>query len=264
MRVITLLNEKGGACKTTLATTLSAGLAIKGYSVLLIDSDAQGHATIAFGFKKQPGFYDLLVRDAGFEDVLKLVPPERYALPDEASQIAGRLMLLPSNAETRSIANQIDDVTLLLTRLYALRGVFDYVIIDTSPSPSLLHNVIYIATDAIIYPTICEEFSIDGLRHSMGHKATFDPFRQTKNMPPIELMGIVPTLYRKSTVEHSENLKRLKAKFGQAVWQPIPLAIVWAEAAGMRKSIFAIAPNSSAAKRAWGMVNAVEGFYVKA
>jgi chromosome partitioning protein len=266
VKVITLHNLKGGCAKTTTAVTLAVGLAIKGYNVLLIDSDAQGHASIALGLQKQPGFYDLLVRGEKFEDTLLYVPPERYALPDDVSSITGRLMLLPSNAESRNIANQINgnDVTILLTRLVALRGIFDYVIIDTSPTPSLLHSVIYIATDAILYPTVCEAYSFDGLIQSMAHKDTFDPFRQTKNMPPIDLMGIIPTLYRGKTVEHSENLASLVAEYGDVVWKPIKMSIVWAEAAGQHKSIFAIAPESGAARQAWQVVNRVEAYYVKA
>ncbi len=44
MKVITLLNEKGGVTKTTQATHIAAGLAIKGYRVLLVDADAQANA----------------------------------------------------------------------------------------------------------------------------------------------------------------------------------------------------------------------------
>ena len=77
MKVITLLNEKGGVAKTTMAVHAAAGLAIKGYKVVLIDADAQGHATIALGRQKEPGFYDLIVRGAPFDKVLRRINPER-------------------------------------------------------------------------------------------------------------------------------------------------------------------------------------------
>ena len=70
MKIVTLLNEKGGVGKTTLATHLAAGLAIRGKRVILVDADPQGHATIAFGLSKEPGFYDLIVRNAPFQKVL--------------------------------------------------------------------------------------------------------------------------------------------------------------------------------------------------
>ena len=42
--VISFLNQKGGSGKTTLATNVAHGLVIKGYKVLLVDTDAQGSA----------------------------------------------------------------------------------------------------------------------------------------------------------------------------------------------------------------------------
>ena len=68
MKVLTFLNEKGGVGKTTLTSTIGAGLAIMGYRVLLIDADPQGHLTISYGLKKHHSLYDLLVRDAEFND----------------------------------------------------------------------------------------------------------------------------------------------------------------------------------------------------
>ena len=43
MKVLTLLNEKGGVGKTTLTTHIAAGLAIMGYRVVLIDADPQAN-----------------------------------------------------------------------------------------------------------------------------------------------------------------------------------------------------------------------------
>lgn len=44
MKVIAVLNQKGGSGKTTIATHLARGLQIQGHSVLLVDSDKQGSA----------------------------------------------------------------------------------------------------------------------------------------------------------------------------------------------------------------------------
>ena len=44
MKVIAVLNQKGGSCKTTIATHLARALQLQGSSVLLVDSDKQGSA----------------------------------------------------------------------------------------------------------------------------------------------------------------------------------------------------------------------------
>lgn len=45
MKVISILNQKGGSGKTTLSTNLARALQLMGNDVLLIDSDPQGSAT---------------------------------------------------------------------------------------------------------------------------------------------------------------------------------------------------------------------------
>ncbi|RMM00409.1 ATPase, ParA family, partial [Pseudomonas savastanoi pv. nerii] len=44
MRVIAVLNQKGGSGKTTIATHLTRAFQLDGSSVLLVDSDPQGSA----------------------------------------------------------------------------------------------------------------------------------------------------------------------------------------------------------------------------
>ncbi|WP_458411025.1 nucleotide-binding protein [Aeromonas caviae] len=44
VKVISVLNQKGGSGKTTIATHLSRALQLAGYDILLIDSDPQGSA----------------------------------------------------------------------------------------------------------------------------------------------------------------------------------------------------------------------------
>lgn len=44
MKVVAVLNEKGGCGKTTIATNLARGLQMEGLDVLIVDSDVQGSA----------------------------------------------------------------------------------------------------------------------------------------------------------------------------------------------------------------------------
>ena len=258
MIIITLLNEKGGVGKTTVATHIAAGLAIRGKRVLLVDADPQGHATIAFGLAKEPGFYDLIVRNAPFQQVLRLVPAERYNVPDEAPNTRGQLLMVPSNIETRSISGNISDAFTVLKRFNQLRNAIDYVIFDTSPTPSLLHSSIYMATDGIIYPTKCEAWSFDGLRESLTHKDQFSPIRQQYDLNDIKVLGVVPTMFRGRTLEHQDNLRRLQDTFGSLVWRPVPVRTIWAEVASARRTVFSLAPGTTTADDAWGLVDQLE------
>lgn len=248
MKVITIGNEKGGVGKTTTATTIAAGLAHKGHRVLMIDADAQGHATRALGLNKQPALYNWLVRSANYQEVLQAVPAERYAAPDGATNF----YLVASNVETRNIANSISDAYAVADVLTPLESLFDYVVIDTSPTPSLLHGAIYLATDYMIYPTLCEYWSFDGLAESLSRR------QQVQHMHKVVTAGIIPYRVRLQTLEHSENLARLRDQFKELVWEPIPESIVWAEATAYHVPVFVYAPDHAAVDSVWSMVARVE------
>lgn len=256
MKVITLLNEKGGVGKTTLAIHIAAGLAIRGYRVVLTDADPQGHATLSLGVKKEPGLYDLLVRGSPFKEVLRAAPVERYQVPDYKPK--GQLFVVPSNVETRSIPIQISDAFAVEDRFRELEDAVDVVIFDTSPTPSLLHGSIYLATDAIIYPTKCEFLSFDGLVESLTHRQMIQPTRERWGLSKIEIMGIVPTMYRSATLVHQENLNKLKSRFGKLVWPEIIMRTIWAEASSVGQLVYQFAPDSNAAREAWNLVDRVE------
>lgn len=257
MKVLTLANEKGGVGKTTTAVHLAAGLAVRGHRVLLIDADAQGHATFGLGLKNEPGLYELLVRDGTeWKDVLRVVQPESYEPPNQKAQ--GFLAVLPGNTETSFIAQKIDNTLAISGRLEELTDSIDVVIFDTSPTPSLLHGIIYLATDAIIYPTLCETYSLNGLLSTHRNLQQFSQQRERMTGKGIVNAGIVPNIFRPNTVEHSENLKALEKKFGDLVLSPMVMRITWSEAAALRRPVFAVAPESGAAQDAWRLVETSE------
>jgi chromosome partitioning protein len=254
MRIITLLNEKGGVGKTTLAVTLASGLAIRGARVVLVDADAQANATLALGQVDAPGLYDLLVREHSFDETLVRIPDANFA--DQEAR--GELLLIRSNVETKNIANSLPDAIIVQERLADLDGWADYVVIDTSPSPDLFHSAILIATDAVVFPCICEMGALVGLTKSHSRLKTASNFRASVGKPPIEALGIVPTFYRSSTVLHGINLGKLRDEWGDLVWREVPQRVTWGEASQMQQSIFAYAPSSDAARDGWEIVDHVE------
>ena len=48
MKVVSVINYKGGVGKTTITSNLAAGLATRGYKVLVIDLDPQSNLTFSF------------------------------------------------------------------------------------------------------------------------------------------------------------------------------------------------------------------------
>lgn len=274
MKIITLLNHKGGVGKTTMAVTVACGLAAKGKRVMLVDADGQGSATIALGFKKSPAFYDLIVRGAMYEQVLQVVPPERYmkagralATSDKPMRINGEvadvapyptsgfLWVVGGNAETLNI-DPMANTTTVRQRLHDLEEDVDVIVIDTSPTPSKLHAGIYLATDYILYVTEVEYLAYDGLLESIRYFNAAQNYRLDYGIAQMAVMGIIPNKYRPQTAQHQANLETLQAKYGTAVWDPIALRIAWSDAAMERIPVYNYT-NPDASADAWGVVNRV-------
>jgi chromosome partitioning protein len=249
-KVVSLLANKGGVGKSTTSVHLAAGLANKGYTVLLIDADPQGHATISLDARKSPAFYNLVVRsdEHSIPDVAVEIPHAVYAPPNEP--IKGRLYLVAGNQETFAIASTVTDPAVLREKIDELSGV-DVVVIDTPPTPGLLLALIYHTASYVIIPTECELLSIDGL-------ATTTVSIARANM---QLLGILPTKYEKATELHRHNLSVLAQTAALKrwdLWSPISKGTIWREASQAHRTVFNIAPRSRAAEEMTEIVNLVE------
>jgi chromosome partitioning protein len=255
MNVITMINEKGGVGKTTSAIHIASGLAIRGQRVLLIDTDAQAHSTYSLGQPDFGGLYRLLVQDAEWKEVLRAPDPTIWA----GDNPAGSLYLLPSNIETRGIPQMIQDVDALYERLQELSDHIDTVVIDTSPTPSLLHAVIYYASDGVVFPAECEALSLDGLAKSAVRMRKESEKREYNGRPPLRLLGVQPTMYDGRTNAHEFGLSQIKTHFGEErTWNPISNRTIWRDAAYQRQTVFAYAPNSAGTNEAWEMIDQLE------
>lgn len=258
MKVITLLNEKGGVGKTTFSTHVAAGLALRGYRVVLVDTDAQANATSALGLDKTPGFYDLTVREAEWRDTLMAVHPDVYSPPD--SQSKGQLFCVPSNHESRTVAMSMKNRLVIRSRFNQLRKAIDFFVVDTSPTPSMLNEALLLATDYVLIPTDCESFSaLEGLPDSIGHIQNAAEALSNSQLAGPKILAIIPNKYRATTVLHRDMLRHLQTTYGDLVFEPIRLHVGISETQTVQQFLFAAAPGHELTEQFWRLVDVVEG-----
>lgn len=266
---VVVLNEKGGVGKTMIACSLAAGLAARGLNVCLIDADGQGHSTKSFGFEKEPGFYHAAVKfgqptEPGEQpfDVrtwLRPISPDVFAPPDVDT--FGKLYLLPGDSETKWISEHAVDGLSIHKLVDYLSQSFDFIVFDTGPAPSVMQAMVLIAADGIIIPTKPEYLSFDGVVEAINHIRQSNLAREKINRPRSEIVGIVPNMVRKRTVEHQENMNMLREQFGALVWDEVPQYTALTEVTTFRASIFNIAPRSRAASACWRIVDRLMEVY---
>ncbi len=255
MRVLSIINEKGGTGKTTLTTNLAAGLALRGHRVVLVDADNQAHATISLRIRPGPALYNLLINGATWEESLVFVPGDYYGNLDGQ----GQLFLLPSDESTRNVPAQMKSPLAIRDRFFELDDLVDAIIVDTSPSITALHTGLYFASHYIIYPTQCEYLSIAGLQRSLDHRAQAERIGKERDLPTASVLAIVPNMFEGRESVQYQNLGWLKGKYGdELVWPPIRKGTVWKQASQMRQPVFSIDSHSKAALEATQFIQAVE------
>ena len=88
MHVIAVLNQKGGAGKTTIATHLARALQISGADVLLIDSDPQGRARDWAAVREEQPLSVVGIDRPTIERDLKNIARKDFVVIDGAPQAA--------------------------------------------------------------------------------------------------------------------------------------------------------------------------------
>jgi len=162
MRVIAIVNQKGGCGKTTTAVNLAGALAADGFRVLVLDLDPQAHATLALGRVPEDldaNLYDVLV---DLEDGTAL---QEVLVPVASGLDLGPSSIVLSALEQKLAADRHDSRTRRLARaLSGLPPAYDFVLVDCPPNVGLLTFNALRAAGEVIVPLETSFFAIDGVQ----------------------------------------------------------------------------------------------------
>lgn len=259
MKVITVFNEKGGVGKTTLTGIIGAGLAMLDYKVLLVDADGQGDLTTNMGIQKQAGFFKFVKwgdnESVDFVDLRELI----FRVPQDNCD--GQLYIVPGNNDSYSIPGSMNlrgMVGSLAKRLALLERGFDFVLIDTQPSATMLHDALGLITDWFICPTDPEPLSAyGGLNSTLLHIADIREQSLARGRDKANLLGIIPNKYRSNTTLHEYIYNKLVDEYGDLVFDPLPLRTTIPEAQFKKTTLMHDAPALETNAFLWAIINRV-------
>ena len=219
--VISVTNQKGGVGKTTTAINLAYYLSKSGKKTLLIDFDPQGNATSGFGINKN----DLIYTSS--EVVAGSCTLDAAILPTDYKNLFV-VPTVPALANTEAELSQADKrFSRLKTAIASSDYNFDYIIIDSPPSLSLLTVNGLIASSYILLPVQTEFYALEGLGQLLE---TVKLIRKGMN-PELDIIGVLPTMVDSRTVLSSQVHEEIKKHFPGKVFDTvIPRNIRVAEA----------------------------------
>jgi len=233
MRIITVINQKGGTGKTTITMNLGVALALMGKKILLIDFDPQANLTYSFGIRNPKNtIVEVLQGKQTIQTIL---------VKKEGLDIAPSSSLL-ADLEV-SIINKIGREQLLQDRLKGLKE-YDYVFIDSPPSLSILTINALTTAGEVLIPLQMEILSLQGLTQLLK---TIDEVKNVLNKK-LSITGIVVSMYDGRRRLSSEILNEIKNNLKEKVFNSlIRICVKIAESPSFAKSVLSYAPSSEGA-----------------
>ncbi|MDA1259210.1 MAG: ParA family protein [Planctomycetota bacterium] len=242
MRVLAIINQKGGVGKTTSCMNLGAALAEAGLRVLLVDLDPQAHLSISFDRMPAPGdpsIYSVLTGQHPLADVIQPTHREGLSIAPTNLDLTG--------AESE-LAGEIGRESLLRDALRDLAKTADapdIVLLDCPPSLGTLSLNALVCADGVIVPLQAEFFALQGMAQLLD---VLERVKRRLN-PRLELVGILVGMYSRQRNLSREVVEELQRHFGEILLPTfVRVNVRLAEAPSHAQTIFEYAPESGAAQ----------------
>ncbi|MBQ3310259.1 ParA family protein [Candidatus Saccharibacteria bacterium] len=253
-KVICVTNQKGGVGKTTTAVNLGYYLAKDKFRVLLVDLDPQGNATSGLGVGKGELKQTMTEVMAGVAKLKEVVTTTKYKNLDIAPttpQLA--------NAEVE-LAKRPKKFVTLKAALTEVAKNYDYIIIDSPPSLSLLTVNGMVAADYLLLPVQTEFYALEGVAQLLE---SMKLVKKAMN-PGLKLLGVLATMYDKRTTLSVQVLEEVKKYFKDKVFETtIPRNVRVAEAPSHGVPVGAYDKFSKGSKAYKALAREVEGRTIK-
>ena len=220
-KIIAIANQKGGVAKTTTSVNLSASLAATKRSVLLVDMDPQGNATMGSGIDKSnlaASVYHVLVGEAEIGEAIQKTDEAGYdMLPANADLTAAEVELLNLSGRERRLRDALAKV----------QDQYQYIFIDCPPSLNMLTLNSLVAASAVLIPIQCEYYALEGLTALVN---TIEEIKDSLN-PGLGIMGLLRTMYDPRNRLSNDVTLQLQKYFGDKLYRTvIPRNVRLAEA----------------------------------
>ena len=216
MKIISIINQKGGVGKTTTVINLAAGLAQQEKKILVIDLDPQGNATTGLGLSNLENssetIYGVLNDTKTISEVIKKTEFKNLDIVSSNVDLSGLEVETAGDSERAFILKGK-----LTAFLNDSRGSYDYILVDCPPSLNLLTVMALVSSHSLVVPLQTEFFALEGLTQLIK---TIERIKTNLN-PELNIRGILLTMYDKRNKLSSQVEKEARDFFREKVYTTV-------------------------------------------
>ena len=215
VKIISVINQKGGVGKTTTVVNLATALATMGQKILVVDLDPQGNATTGLGRSNNEtdkNIYKFIIGQENPKNCIQTSCVKNLDIIGSNVNLSG-LEIETANDPNRAFLLK----EILKEKNVDLLNNYENIFIDCPPSLSLLTVMSLVVADQLLVPLQTEFFALEGISQLVK---TIERIKINLN-PTLEIRGILLTMFDKrnklSTQVDDEARKYFKEKVYKTV-----------------------------------------------
>jgi chromosome partitioning protein len=220
-------NFKGGVGKSTTCVNFAHYLALKGYRVLVVDTDSQATTTSMFGYMPDAQItqeHTLLPYLDSSETSLVYAVRRTYwpnidLIPSCLALYDAELAIAAHLATQEDRAKRLDFFSELKYGLQTVSEHYDVILLDSPPSLGLISINVLLAADCLLVPTAPRMYDFT---------STVQFFRMVRNYisqidedKEYRWISVLATLFDQRLVSHKQFFEVMQACFGDVILQHV-------------------------------------------
>jgi chromosome partitioning protein len=225
--VIACQNFKGGVGKSTTCVNFAHYLALKGYRVLVIDTDSQATSTSMFGYLPDAEItqeHTLLPYLDSSESTLVYAVRKTYwpnidLIPACLALYEAEMAIAAHLASQTDLARRVEFFSELKFGIQTVSEHYDVVLLDSPPALGLISINVLLAADALLVPTAPRMYdftsTVQFFRMVHNYIGLIDPEKEYR------WISVLTTLFDQRLVSHKQFFEVMKACFGDGIFQHV-------------------------------------------